>query len=247
MELFCIYLILATAIVVQGYRKFGLNCEDIACISGKKCIVSRVPCENPDQQEGEQCGTYPECQSASLGETMTDPEMDSDATLSQFHNRSARQIPMRPMPGPMPMPGAMPYPGPVPMNAPAPGRAYYPSYMGQPYVGQPMPGPMPGAMPMMPMMPQGGGAMGGTSIIVEPLLILPMGIGAGTGTGVNQNPYYGPNGAYPTYNNYNPYNTYTTARPNYDYNNYNNNNNNYPNYNNNNGNNNNYNDYNSYG
>ncbi|EDW41322.1 GM25380 [Drosophila sechellia] len=71
MELFCIYLILATAIVVQGYRKFGLNCEDIACISGKKCIVSRVPCENPDQQEGEQCGTYPECQSDQLTSEFT--------------------------------------------------------------------------------------------------------------------------------------------------------------------------------
>nr|NP_648611.2 uncharacterized protein Dmel_CG43894, isoform E [Drosophila melanogaster]AAF49868.2 uncharacterized protein Dmel_CG43894, isoform E [Drosophila melanogaster] len=232
MELVGIYLILATTIVVQGYRKFGLSCEDIACISGKKCIVSRVPCENPNQQEGEQCGTYPECQSASLGETMTDSEMDSDATLPQFHNRSARQIPMRPMPGPMPMPGALPYPGPVSMNVPSPGRAYYPSYMGQPYMGQPY---MPGAMPMMPMMPQGGGTMGGTSIIVEPLIILPMGIGAGTGTGVNPNSYYGSNGAYPTYNNYNPYNTYTTARPSYDYNNYNNNNNN------------NNNDYNSYG
>ncbi|XP_039229971.1 putative uncharacterized protein DDB_G0277255 isoform X2 [Drosophila yakuba] len=259
MELFGIYLILATTVVVQGYRKFGLDCADIECISGQKCIVSRVPCENPNQQQGEQCGTYPECQTASLGETTKDLEIDSDATLPQFHNRSARQIPMSgAMPMPMPMAGSMPYPGPVPMNAPVPGRAYYPSYMGQPYMGQSymgqpymgqaMPRPMAAApMPMMPMMPQGGGAMGGTSVIVEPLVILPMGIGASTGAGSNSNPYYGANGAYPSYNNYNPYNTYTTARPNYDYNNYNNNNNNYPNYNNNTGSNNNYNDYNSDG
>ncbi|XP_002030336.2 uncharacterized protein LOC6605503 isoform X1 [Drosophila sechellia] len=88
MELFCIYLILATAIVVQGYRKFGLNCEDIACISGKKCIVSRVPCENPDQQEGEQCGTYPECQSDQLTSDFT-----IDTTQSTANTRNSIIIP----------------------------------------------------------------------------------------------------------------------------------------------------------
>ncbi|XP_043063660.1 tetra-peptide repeat homeobox protein 1-like [Drosophila ficusphila] len=115
------------------------------------------------------------------------------------------------MPVPMPIPGSMPVSGPIPMNIPAPGRGYYPPYMGQP---MPMGRPIPGPNPMMPMIPQGGpgipiggGGVGGTSIIVEPLVILPMGIGAATGTGVNSNPYYGANGAYPTYSNYNPYNT----------------------------------------
>jgi len=169
-----------------------------------------------------------------------DLENDTETANPRLHSRSVRQIPMSPMPGPMPMPGSMPIPGPVP---------YYPPYMRQQYMGQPMARPIQRPMPMMPMMPQagpgfpmGGGGLGGTSIIVEPLVILPMGIGAPTGLGGNPNQYYGANGAYPTYNNYNPYNTYTIARPNYDYNNYNNNN-----YNNNTGYNNNSIDYNSYG
>ncbi|KMY99325.1 alpha/beta-gliadin A-V isoform X3 [Drosophila simulans] len=109
MELFGIYLILATAVVVQGYRKFGLNCEDIACISGKKCIVSRVPCENPDQQEGEQCGTYPECQSV----------------LHRF--RRTPQMPYQPVGMPAPMPPGYPPPRPpFPMQQP---RQVAPQYV----------------------------------------------------------------------------------------------------------------------
>ncbi|EDV51618.2 uncharacterized protein LOC6545357 isoform X1 [Drosophila erecta] len=83
MDLFGLYLILATTVVVQGYRKFGLNCNDIDCISGQKCIVSRVPCESPDQQKGEQCGTYPECQS---DQTASDFTIDTTQTTANTQN-----------------------------------------------------------------------------------------------------------------------------------------------------------------
>ncbi|EDW94354.1 uncharacterized protein LOC6533942 isoform X1 [Drosophila yakuba] len=83
MELFGIYLILATTVVVQGYRKFGLDCADIECISGQKCIVSRVPCENPNQQQGEQCGTYPECQTDQMASDFT---IDTTQTTANTQN-----------------------------------------------------------------------------------------------------------------------------------------------------------------
>ncbi|XP_043649745.1 uncharacterized protein LOC122617820 isoform X2 [Drosophila teissieri] len=83
MELFGICLILATTVSVQGYRKFGLNCEDIECISGQKCIVSRVPCANPDQHEGEQCGTYPECQTDQMASDFT---IDTTQTTANTQN-----------------------------------------------------------------------------------------------------------------------------------------------------------------
>ncbi|XP_016955348.1 uncharacterized protein LOC108028199 isoform X1 [Drosophila biarmipes] len=82
-NIFGIYLMVATAVIAQGYRKFGLTCEDIECISGKKCIVSRVPCENPDQQEGEQCGTYPECKADQLA---SDFSIDTTLTIANTRN-----------------------------------------------------------------------------------------------------------------------------------------------------------------
>ncbi|XP_043649744.1 uncharacterized protein LOC122617820 isoform X1 [Drosophila teissieri] len=101
MELFGICLILATTVSVQGYRKFGLNCEDIECISGQKCIVSRVPCANPDQHEGEQCGTYPECQTV----------------VHRF--RRTPQMSYQPMGMPAPLPPGYPPPRPpFPMQQP---------------------------------------------------------------------------------------------------------------------------------
>ncbi|XP_016936138.4 uncharacterized protein [Drosophila suzukii] len=78
-----IYLILATTVIAQGYRKFGLNCEDIECISGKQCIISRVPCENPVQREGEQCGTYPECKTDQLA---SDFSIDTTLTIANTRN-----------------------------------------------------------------------------------------------------------------------------------------------------------------
>ncbi|XP_015042885.1 probable serine/threonine-protein kinase DDB_G0280111 isoform X2 [Drosophila pseudoobscura] len=251
--------ILVIAADVHAYRKFGRDCRDIACAPGERCIISRVPCNAPDELEENQCGQYPVCEeveqkqmSAAFLEYMeskTDPENEyksESETSHTFHNRSARQVPLpRPIPMPMPIPGPMPMPPrPVPMNVPVPGRVYYPPIPQSQYMGQPM--NIVGPVPMMPMIPQNGaGAVGtgGTNIIVEPLIILPMGMGTSPGAGINGNQYYGPGGAYPTYN---PYNTYTTSRPYYDYNNYNNNNyNNYNNYTN--TGNNNYNDYNAYG
>nr|XP_016936138.2 uncharacterized protein LOC108014512 [Drosophila suzukii] len=78
-----IYLILATTVIAQGYRKFGLNCEDIECISGKQCIISRVPCENPVQREGKQCGTYPECKTDQLA---SDFSIDTTLTIANTRN-----------------------------------------------------------------------------------------------------------------------------------------------------------------
>ncbi|XP_016971919.1 uncharacterized protein LOC108039417 isoform X2 [Drosophila rhopaloa] len=78
-RIFGIYLILATSVVAQGYRKFGLNCENIACQSGQKCIISRLPCDNLDQREGEQCGTYPECQTDQLA---SDFSIDTTPTIA---------------------------------------------------------------------------------------------------------------------------------------------------------------------
>ncbi|XP_016971920.2 formin-like protein 7 isoform X3 [Drosophila rhopaloa] len=113
-RIFGIYLILATSVVAQGYRKFGLNCENIACQSGQKCIISRLPCDNLDQREGEQCGTYPECQTA----------------LYRF--RRTPQLPYQPlgMPGQRP-PGypPTPFPRPIPMQQP---RQAAPQYVIQP-------------------------------------------------------------------------------------------------------------------
>ncbi|XP_017080333.1 protein HUA2-LIKE 1 isoform X2 [Drosophila eugracilis] len=98
MEYFGIYLILATAVLAQEYRKFGLNCEDIACKSGQKCIISRVPCNSPHQREGEQCGTYPEC----------------ETDLLRF--RRSPQMPYQPVGVPAPMPPGYPPPRPFPMQ-----------------------------------------------------------------------------------------------------------------------------------
>ncbi|XP_017080332.1 uncharacterized protein LOC108114088 isoform X1 [Drosophila eugracilis] len=88
MEYFGIYLILATAVLAQEYRKFGLNCEDIACKSGQKCIISRVPCNSPHQREGEQCGTYPECETDQLAS-----DFSIDTTLTIANTRSSIIIP----------------------------------------------------------------------------------------------------------------------------------------------------------
>ncbi|XP_016955349.1 uncharacterized protein LOC108028199 isoform X2 [Drosophila biarmipes] len=107
-NIFGIYLMVATAVIAQGYRKFGLTCEDIECISGKKCIVSRVPCENPDQQEGEQCGTYPECKAA------------------PHRFRRTPQMSYQPVGLPAPMPSGYPPPRPYPMQQP---RQAFPQYM----------------------------------------------------------------------------------------------------------------------
>ncbi|KAH8296865.1 hypothetical protein KR054_012228 [Drosophila jambulina] len=52
--------------IPQKFIGFGLDCEDIACESGKRCIISRIPCNGPDQQDGVQCGTYPECEKDQL-------------------------------------------------------------------------------------------------------------------------------------------------------------------------------------
>ncbi|XP_017128184.1 uncharacterized protein LOC108146651 isoform X1 [Drosophila elegans] len=85
---FGIYIILATAFVAQGYRKFGLSCEDIVCQSGQKCVVSRLPCSGPDQREGEQCGSYPECQTDQLTS-----DFSIDTTLTIANTRSNIIIP----------------------------------------------------------------------------------------------------------------------------------------------------------
>ncbi|XP_070071920.1 uncharacterized protein [Drosophila takahashii] len=100
-KIFGIQLLLAMIVIARGYRKFGLNCEDIACIAGQKCIVSRVPCESPDQREGEQCGTYAECKTA----------------RQRF--RRTPQMSYQPvgMPAQMP-PGYPPPPRPLPMQQP---------------------------------------------------------------------------------------------------------------------------------
>ncbi|XP_016997008.3 uncharacterized protein [Drosophila takahashii] len=87
-KIFGIQLLLAMIVIARGYRKFGLNCEDIACIAGQKCIVSRVPCESPDQREGEQCGTYAECKTDQLAS-----DFSIDTTLTIANTRSSIIIP----------------------------------------------------------------------------------------------------------------------------------------------------------
>ncbi|XP_052845246.1 uncharacterized protein LOC128257961 isoform X2 [Drosophila gunungcola] len=111
---FGIFIILATAFVAQGYRKFGLSCEDVACQSGQKCIVSRLPCNGPDQREGEQCGFYTECQTA----------------LYRF--RRTPQMPYQPVGMPAPSPPGYP-PRPFPMQQP---RQTFPQYVIQPQPNQ---------------------------------------------------------------------------------------------------------------
>ncbi|KAI8041759.1 hypothetical protein M5D96_006028, partial [Drosophila gunungcola] len=63
--------------------EFGLSCEDVACQSGQKCIVSRLPCNGPDQREGEQCGFYTECQTGQLAS-----DFSIDTTLTIANTRS---------------------------------------------------------------------------------------------------------------------------------------------------------------
>ncbi|XP_041450214.1 uncharacterized protein LOC111071397 [Drosophila obscura] len=55
--------ILIMAAELHAYRKFGRDCREIACAPGERCTISRVPCNAPDELEGDQCGTYPVCES----------------------------------------------------------------------------------------------------------------------------------------------------------------------------------------
>ncbi|XP_017043033.1 uncharacterized protein LOC108089368 [Drosophila ficusphila] len=86
--IFGFYLLLATTVFAQAYRKFGLTCDDIACVSGKKCIMSRLSCNDPDQREGEKCGTYPECKADQLAS-----DFSIDTTLTIANTRSSIIIP----------------------------------------------------------------------------------------------------------------------------------------------------------
>ncbi|KAH8270595.1 hypothetical protein KR018_012084, partial [Drosophila ironensis] len=67
---------------------FGKDCTDVACAPGEKCILSRSPCNLPEDKEGQQCGTYPECQAGQLARDFT-----IDTTLTIANTRSNIIIP----------------------------------------------------------------------------------------------------------------------------------------------------------
>ncbi|XP_017139416.1 uncharacterized protein LOC108153783 isoform X2 [Drosophila miranda] len=84
--------ILVIAADVHAYRKFGRDCRDIACAPGERCIISRVPCNAPDELEENQCGQYPVCEEVEQKQMSADQKTNAftiDTTQTIANTRSS--------------------------------------------------------------------------------------------------------------------------------------------------------------
>ncbi|XP_032309966.1 uncharacterized protein LOC6506385 isoform X2 [Drosophila ananassae] len=102
--IFGLILILITTLSSQGHQQFGKDCGDISCEPGQKCVISQIPCNNPEDKMDLHCGKYPECR-AVLHRTRRSPQM-----------------PYQPVGMPVPLPPPV-YPAPGYMAGPQPRQA----------------------------------------------------------------------------------------------------------------------------